>query len=450
MSYALQVCPISSLRKRLLFITYYFPPSGGPGVQRALKFARYLPEFGWEPTVLTVRPEDAAYPDLDPSLACDIPPGLQVERTAAWDPYSLYARLQGKQKSETVGVGFVGEGDANWKHRLGRWMRANLFLPDARVGWVPYLLRRAHQLQKTHGFDAVLTTGPPHSQHLAGWRLSAAYGLPWLADFRDPWTGIDFYDKLPLTDLARRIDGALERNVLRRAAAVTVVSPSMRDKLREVHRRDYHVLFNGFDPADFTTAPPPLEDNFTISYVGNLNDARNPDALWKALRALDTPATMPRFRVRLVGNVDPLAVEQARQHGVDGSLETRPYVPHGEAVQIMQRSHLLLLVINRVAGAEGIMTGKLYEYLAAGRPVLGIGPVHGDAAAVLRETGGGELFDYDDPDGVASFIRSRYDAWARGDVAAGAPPEAVAAFSRRGQTERLAAILDTIAGRGPA
>ncbi|MGI9174359.1 MAG: glycosyltransferase, partial [Rhodothermales bacterium] len=148
--------------KRVLFVTYYFPPSGGSGVQRALKFAKYLPHFGWEPTILTVRPEDAAYPDLDATLSRDVPPGLRVERTRAWDPYALYARLQGKVKSETVGVGFVGEGTMNRTQRFARWLRANVFLPDARVGWVPFALCRGSTLLEDGSYDAILTTGPPH------------------------------------------------------------------------------------------------------------------------------------------------------------------------------------------------------------------------------------------------------------------------------------------------
>ena len=432
--------------KRLLFLTYYFPPSGGPGVQRALKFARYLPAHGWRPTVLTVDPNRAAYPDRDPSLEREVPPELEVVRTPAWDPYEAYARLQGKSKAETVGVGFVGEAEATWKQRLARWVRANVFLPDARVGWVPFAIREGQRLLARGGFDAILSTGPPHSLHLAAWALARTSGLPWVADFRDPWTGIDYYDLLPMTPPARALDRALERLVLRRADAVSVVSPSMRRGLEARHPRAYAVIQNGFDPADFEAeAPPPAGgEAFDLTYVGNLNEARTPVALWRALA--EVGAAVPKLRVRLVGHVDPVAVQAAEAAGVGERVETGAYVPHDAAVRLMRQSPLVLLVINRVPGAEGIMTGKLYEYVASGRPVLGIGPADGDAAQVLRATGAGEMFDWDDTPGVAAFLRRHYAAWASGAPLPGATPDAAEPYSRRGQAGQLARLLADVSG----
>ena len=430
--------------KRLLFITYYFPPSGGPGVQRALKFAKYLPQFGWQPTVLTVRPEKAAYPDLDPTLAGEVPPDVRVERTGAWDPYALYARLQGKSKAETVGVGFLGEAEMDWKQRLARWVRANVFLPDARVGWVPFALRRGRALVEADPFDALLTTGPPHSAHLAGLLLARRYGLPWIADFRDPWTDIDYAEALPMTAPARRADAAMERAVLRGAGQVTAVSPQMARRLATRADVEPVVIQNGFDPADFQAPPPPPRPHFEVAYLGNMNDARNPQALWEALRQLGLPETMPDVRVRLVGNVDPVVLRSAREQGVADVVETAGYVPHDEAVRRMRASAVLLLVINRVPGADGIMTGKLYEYVASGRPVLGLGPPDGDAAVVLRGAGAGEMFDYGDAAGVAAFLQRHHAAWKGGTPRPGAGKTAAERYSRRGQTGQLAQLLDAL------
>lgn len=436
------------LVKRVLFITYYFPPSGGPGVQRALKFAKYLPGFGWQPTVLTVRPEDAAYPDLDPTLVGEIPPDVRVERTRAWDPYALYARLQGKSKSETVGVGFLGEAEMDWKQRAARWIRANVFLPDARVGWVPFALHRGRALIEEGHFDALLTTGPPHSTHLAGLLLARRYGLPWLADFRDPWTDIDYAEALPMTTPARRVDAAMERAVLRKAARVTAVSPSMARRLAARVGARCVVVQNGFDPADFRGAPPLLRPGFEVAYAGNMNDARNPEALWEALRRLGTPGALPEVRVRLIGNADPVVFRSAQRHGVADCVEVEGYVPHDEAVRRMRASAVLLLVINRVPGAEGIMTGKLYEYVASGRPVLGIGPPDGDAAAVLREAGAGEMFGYEDAAGVAAFLRRHYAAWSSGTPTFGATAAAAERYSRRSQSGQIARLLDELTASG--
>ncbi len=431
--------------RRLLLVTYYFPPSGGSGVQRPLKLAKYLPDYGWQPTVLTVRPDAAAYPDLDPSLAEDVPPSARVERTNAWDPYALYARLQGKRKSEAVSVGFVGEGAPSRMQRLARWVRANVFLPDARVGWVPFAVARGRRLLAGGGFDAMLTTGPPHSAHLTGLLLSRLRGVPWVADFRDPWTDIDYAGELPATWPARRLDAALERAVLRGASAVTVVTPSWRERLARRVPGRYALIRNGFDPADFAGEAPAPAGDFVIAYLGNLNAARSPDALWEALRRLDDAAAQrPRLRVRFIGNVDPAARAAARRYGVGDRVEVRPYVPHGEAVRAMRRSTLLLLVINRAANQQGIIPGKLYEYIASGRPVLGVGPPEGDAAAVLRSAGAGRMFAHNDAEGVRRFVEAHYRRWAQGRPMQGACEAAAAPFSRRQQAGQLAALLSDV------
>ena len=429
--------------RHLLLITYYFPPSGVPGVQRPLKFAKYLRAFGWQPTVLTVRPEAAAYPDVDPAMLDEVPSDMRVLRTGAWDPYTWYARLQGKTKKDTVGVGFVGEAEQTWQQRLGRWLRANVFLPDARVGWVPAARRAARQHLKTHRINAILTTGPPHSTHLIGRALAKQFGLPWVADFRDPWTGIDFYAALPMSSVARHLDARMGRRVLNEADAVLTVGQSMQNRLQRLApNAQMLVLENGYDPVDFP-APPPLTGPFAVTYIGNMNAARNPESLWQALTRLDIS---PReVQVHLTGNIDPVVLRAVDDAGVAAHVTQDGYVAHAEAVRRMQGSGVQLLVINRVEGNEGILTGKLFEYLASGRPVLGIGPVAGDAARILRETGAGQMFDYEDVDGIATFLREHVAAWQASTPREGATPEAHQPWSRRAQTERLAALLDQLA-----
>ncbi|MFW5972501.1 MAG: glycosyltransferase, partial [Bacteroidota bacterium] len=237
--------------RRVLILSYYFPPSGGPGVQRVLKFTRYLPETGWMPTVVTVDPKFAAYPNLDPDLEKEVPEEVLVHRTRSWDPYALYARVQGKRKEETVGVGFLGEDVRNPAQRFGRWLRANVFLPDARVGWMPFCVREAVRLTGSQPFDAIISSGPPHSVHLSGLLVQRWTGLPWLADFRDPWTEIDFYQDLPMTAAARAVDRAFERLVLGRANGVSVVGPAIERMYREKSDGAVRTIFNGYDEQDF-------------------------------------------------------------------------------------------------------------------------------------------------------------------------------------------------------
>ncbi len=431
--------------RNVLFLTYYFPPSGGPGVQRSLKFAKYLMQFGWMPTIVTVRPEHASYPDLDPALAEEIPASVHVERTSAWDPYALYARMLKQEKQDIVSVGFLGETDMDARRRLARWMRANVFLPDARVGWIPFAAARGHALLRDRRFDAVLTTGPPHSTHLAGLILKLIHDRPWVIDFRDPWTEIDYYAELPMTPLARTIDRWLESHVLRHADAATVVSESMSRRFAARAALRLRVIENGYDEADFrgVTSRPP-DDQFVIGHVGNLNGARNPVVLWKALAELHPAESMPDLKIRLTGNVDPSVMTSASELGLADLIDVQPYVPHEVAIDRMHRTTLLLLCINRVEGSGGITTGKLYEYLATGRPILGIGPPDGDAARVLGKTDAGKMFDFDDVSGVQAFIRENYTAWESGGQLEGAVNERASQYSRREQARVLADVLSEI------
>ncbi len=431
--------------RRVLLATYYFPPSGGPGVQRPLKFVKYLPGFGWRPVVLTVRPEDASYPDRDPALEAEIPPGVPVIRTRAWDPYALYARLLGKEKDAVVGVAFTGEGEPGARHRLARWVRANLFLPDARVGWTPFAGRAARKLLRETPIDVVMTTGPPHSTHLIGRALKRRAGMPWVADFRDPWTDIGYYGDLPFTAWACRLDARLERSVLEEADHVVTVSPSLKRLLARKTTTPVTVLPNGFDPDDFRGTVPVETGAFVLAHIGTLSASQNPGALWRALRSLLDAGELPALRLRLVGNVDPVVMRSLEAHGLADRTETIPYVPHDAAVRHMRRAALLLLSIPRVPDAEGIVTGKIFEYAASGRPVLGVGPLPGDAAALLEETGAGRLFAYDDAAGMTAFVREHYAAWASGRPLEGAAPRAAAPYGRAALTEKLAELLETVA-----
>lgn len=437
------------MARRVLVLTYYFPPSGGPGVQRVLKFTKYFPFLDWTPAVITVR--NGAYPERDASLHQDVPAAATVHRTGSWDPYQLYARFTGQKGNEAVVQGSVKGRKADWKEQLARWVRANVFLPDARVGWVPFAVWRGWRMLASESFDAILTTGPPHSTHLAGAALQYLTNTPWVADFRDPWTDINYYHELPHTQTARQFDAALERLVLRRADAVTTVSPTWRDllirKSGRVDSQNFVVVQNGFDTEDVTASPAaPSEDAFEVTHVGSLYASRNPEPLWRALRRLLDEGLIPELRIRLVGSVDANVFRSLRDYDLSGVTEHSPYVPHAQALDAMRRAGLLLLCIEDFPESGGMITGKIYEYLATGRPVMGIGPAGGDAATLLQKTGGGRLFGREEVDALAGFIREHYDAWAEGTPRGGAATEAVRPYRREAQTERMVKVLEDVSG----
>jgi len=351
--------------------------------------------------------------------------------------------MLGQAKHASIGVGFVGEGRANMRQRFARWVRANFFLPDARVGWVPFALRRARQLLAEDTFDAVITSGPPHSTHLIGKRL--AKKLPWISDFRDPWTDISYYCELPHTFWARRLDARLERKVLSRADRIIAVSEAMGQLFSNKGCAPVTILTNGFDPGDFTEAgTQERSDRFVIAHVGNLSAAQNPVALWHVLRALDAIHTMPALRIQFVGNVDPVVLASIEENGLMSIVEITPYVPHREAVRYMQSATLLLLSINKVRDAKCIMTGKVFEYIATGKPVMGLGPKDGDAARLLLEVSGGRMYDHDNELALVGGIRWHYSNWESGTALPGADANDIKAYDRRQQAGTLASLLDEL------
>ena len=425
--------------KRVLLISYYFPPSGGPGVQRILKFARYLPRNGWLPTILTVDPNYAAFPSIDDSLLEEVPPEVEVIRTRAWDPFSVYGRIQGKRRDEVIKSGYI-EGKQGLKN-VARWLRGNIFLPDARVGWVPFGSRVARKLVQTQNFDAVISTGPPHSSHLIGMTAHKASGLPWVVDMRDPWVEVYYRDQMYEGAIAKRIQTRLERKVLSTASAVISVSRHLGVGFkRRVNMRHYETIPNGYDPADIPqdTSSVREQDAFVIAYVGTYNLLTHPEGFVAALQQLRP--SIP-IEVHLVGKVDSEALEAYRAKGV--SVKGVPYLSHGKAIAYMQSVDVLMLALPRVYSdsAAGIVSGKAFEYISARRPILAFGPTEGDLADLLNQTQSGRIFDHDDREGVLGFLNDHLESrgmpWTINDAA-------LAEYERPRLASRLARLLDRL------
>ena len=436
---------ISSASSRVLLIAYYVPPAGGPAVQRILQFVAYLDENGWTPEVLTVR--GGAYPNRDPSLMEKIPDHVRVHRTRSLEPYALYQAFTGTSEQD-LPAGSLQNEEETWKEALSKWIRANVFIPDARVGWWPFAVGRGYRLLRDGRFDAILTSGPPHSVHLIGATLHAGTAHPWVADFRDPWTDIGYYDDLPHTWWARRLDAAFERHVLTQATAVTTVSPSWAALFDDKATNRYHIVGNGFSCQEFSSVhESPPDDDFVLAHIGKLYASRNPTVLWKALARLRSDGAIPRLKVRLMGTVDATVQQSLRDHGLSDIVEQEPFRPHQEAIRAMARSTLLLLVIEPFAQAEGMITSKLYEYLASERPVLGVGPPSGDANALLERHGAGTVVGWEDVASVADVVQAQYAAWERGRPRSGADRSSLTEHSRRHQARRMSQVLNRVTGQ---
>lgn len=429
--------------KKVLIITYYWIPSGGAGVQRWIKFTKYLRDFGWEPVIYT--PENPEYPSEDYSFEKDIPADIQIIKTPIWEPYNIYRNLTGK-KNERINAGFISENKKpSWKDKLSIAIRGNFLIPDPRRFWIQPSVRYLTNYLTENPVDAVITTGPPHSMHMIGLKLKKIFpSLPWIADFRDPWTNIDFYKDLNLTFIADKIHHKMEKNVIQNADSVVVVSRGMKEEYELLHPKNIKVISNGYDNEDVPEAKTETENKFSIAHIGTLNAARNPSALWKALSELcsENQSFKSDLQIQLIGKVDFSVLEDIGCKSLNDNLLKIDYMPHQEAVAKQKAASVLLLLINRSANAKGILTGKFYEYLAAKRPVLGIGPSDGDAAQVLSETGAGRMIDFDDEAGLKSVISDFYKLFKTNELQVNTT--AIERFSRRSLTGEMAELLDTL------
>lgn len=429
----------------VLFITYYWPPAGGAGVQRALKFVKYLPEFGITPFVLTVDPGQASYPVTDPSLLADIPKEVRVFRTKSFEPLRIVSGLFGS--SAVPYGGFSNVDQSSLPQRIMRWIRGNVFIPDARRGWIRFAYSEAVRIIRQQHIQLVLISTPPHSSQLIGLRLKRKFpGLKWIADLRDPWTDIYYYKDLMLGPQAAFRDASYEQRVLATADDVLVVSNQIKrdflSKLSVPNEEKFHVVPNGFDTDDFKESRIPESDSFTVSYVGTMAASYRPDVFFEVLAQLKSRYTDSRIRFRFIGNA-PSAIREMIENKCTGiDMEWMGHVDHAKAVAMMQTSDLLLLVIPDVPKSEGILTGKLFEYIGSGRTIAGLGPVSGDAATILASCGAGRMFGRDDRSGIFSFIEEAYRLHSSSVFSNTLSVERLR-YSRRELASQLATVIKT-------
>jgi glycosyltransferase involved in cell wall biosynthesis len=431
----------STLRK-VLIITYYWPPSGGAGVQRWLKFTKYLREYGWEPIIYT--PKNPEAPAIDTSLENDIPEGITVIKMPIFEPYSAYKRFVGMKPDDKVNAGFLQEKEKpGMAEAIAVWLRGNFFIPDARRFWISPSVKFLSKYLKDNPVGAVVSTGPPHSMHLIALQLHKNLHIPWLADFRDPWTGIDFYHQLKLSSIADQLHHKLEKKVLSSATEVSVISRDMLNEFNGIVKRDYKLVTNGFDDEDICPLPQnQLDTVFSISHIGSLNAARNPEKLWKALSGMvkQNPLFAKELQIKLVGKVDISVLKSIEKYDLTNYLKRIEYMPHREVMHEIQRSQVLLLLINNTPNAKGILTGKIFEYLGSGRPILSIGPEDGDAAKIIKDSEAGQTADYDNEESMSRILNDCFIKYSEQRLASNTGSRLK--YSRKILTGEIAKILD--------
>lgn len=431
-------------KKKVLIVTYYWPPAGGPGVQRWLKFAKYLRENDWEPVVLTTR--KGWYPLTDITLENDVPKDLTVIKTNSFEPLKYYSVLS-KEGKDATNFGMVGyrESQGLFK-KVSRFIRANLFVPDARRGWNYFAVRAASGLIRRDKIDIIITTGPPHSSHLIGLELKELFDIPWMADFRDPWVKMLYNDFLPRLNLVKSYDVGLEKKVIEAADCIITISERLKHELTGIPQKTV-VLPNGYDDDDFKDLTSRDSTHFTLVHTGSLGVYQNSEGLWRALQELtsEDKSFKNDLKIELVGKTDDFLIKRAWHHQLADNIKTHPYVNHDEVVKRMVDSSMLLFIIANVSNNEMIIGGKLLEYLAAQRPLLALGPVDGEAANLLKDYTSFAMYDYDDSLRIKNEVRKIYQLWkVQNNGGLSQHNQRINDFSRKNLTRKLSSILNTL------
>lgn len=407
--------------KRVLYLAYYWPPCGGIGPVRNLKFTKYFREFGWEPVIYA--PQNAQYPLLDDSTFKDLPAGVEIIETPIREPYAAFNVLKGKKKNEAVkDVFLVKEKGNGFMHQLGLWIRANFFVPDAKALWIKPSITYLRNYLKQYPVDAIISYGPPHSMHLIALELHKEFGIPWVSDWQDPWTQIDYYEKFPMMNWARQKHERLEKEVLLTANKVVMVSKSWCRDLEKLSGREVNYIPFGYDESDFEGLVPQQTGKFIISHFGSFGIDRNPDALWDALCELikEQPSLANDLQIHLAGHVDASVFQSIEQAGLKAALRYEPFIGKDALFQQLINSSVQLVLINKPEPGlkynnKGRIPAKIFECLGARKPILVIGPHEGDVAAIVNETGAGKNCDYHEKAQIKEAIGNWYRQWKSGD-----------------------------------
>lgn len=426
--------------KKVLVITYHWPPSGGITVLRCLKFVKYLREFGWEPIVFTA--ENPSYQFLDYTNEKDIPEGIEIHKVPIFEPINLFKKLSGRKKSHPLQN--ITSNSAKKKtliDTLGMWIRGNFFIPDARYRWIkPSVKYLESYLQKNH-VDAILTDGPPHTNTVIGLQLSKKFNIPWLADFQDPWTQVDYYDKLYIGKRADRKHRALEQDVFKTAKKITIASPSWKKELETIGAKNVAVIYYGYDEPEFANFQSIENEKFTFFHGGLLGEDRNPVSFLKALKNILTehPELHHKIRIKLAGEVDYSVRETIKSNGLESITEYLGILSRKHVLDEYAKAFMLLLPINKAPNAKGRIPGKLFEMLRTGKPILVFGPTDGDVKGIVESKHVGMSFDYSEELMIYNYLKK---ALISGELGNYNPSQSVIEFSNKALTQQIAEYLD--------
>lgn len=423
--------------QKLLIITYYWPPAGGPGVQRWLKFVKYLPDFNVQPIVYI--PENPTYPIIDRGLESEVSEKAVILKHKIFEPYGL-ASFFGKNKTKKISSGIIpNQKKQSFLEKTLLWVRGNIFIPDARFLWVKPSVKYLKKYLQENNIDTVVTSGPPHSLHLIGLQLKQELGMTWLADFRDPWTTIGYHKALKLSSYAEKKHKALEHKVLNTADTIIVTSKTTKAEFEAITSQPITVITNGYDVEQVTKQP--LDEKFTVAHIGSFLSERNPRILWKALKELtkENHDFAADFQLKLLGAVSQEVLDTIAEFKLQDFVLNLGYVSHQEAVEHQRKSQVLLLIEIDSDDTKSIIPGKVFEYMVSERPIIAIGPQGSDFAEIITSTNTGVFFNYDEKEKLKALLLKYYQDYKANNLKVHAV--GLQQYSRKSLTEQLAKLV---------
>jgi glycosyltransferase involved in cell wall biosynthesis len=429
---------MQSYKKRVLIILYYWPPEGGVGVRRWLKFTYHLIELGWDITIFTADKKN--FINYDISLLKEIHPKLKVIKKNIFEPHSFYSLIS----KNTKPTANKNPSIKSFFSHISNWIRANFFIPDSRMFWIFPSISFLKNYVKKNEFDLIISSSTPHSTHLIGYYISIYLNKPWIADFRDPWTQYYFLQNLPNTKLTLFLHNYLEKKVLKKASLVITVSDFLKFDFLKRGAKNAESILNGYDEEDYDIDIPELSKKFTLIHTGSLEIERNPEILWKVISSISNENDLFKsdLNIKLIGKVDSQVLNQISNLGFIENVSITNHIPHNQVIPELFKSHIMLLPIPPNLGSDkGIMPGKMYEYLRVGGNILAIGPPDGDAAKIILNNNAGKLFDFNDFNGIRSFILENYALFKTGQFKRRLLTKSIKDLSRKAIAIKLSTLM---------
>ena len=432
--------------KRVLIISYYWPPSGGISVLRSLKIVKHLRKFGWEPVVFV--PDNADYSTIDDGNFKDIPEGIEIIRQPIIEPFTLFKWLTGLKKDANLNnILSAHDKKMGLMYRFSVWVRSNFFIPDARSLWISPSVKYLLNYVKNNPVDAVFTDGPPHTNTRIATLIKQKTGIPWLSDYQDPWSQVDYFQELILTNWGLKKHLQQEQEAFAAADKTTIVSPTWKKDLESIGAKNVDVIYWGYDPEDYVDIEEnkELKSKFSCVHAGVMGFDRNPEVFFQVIKDLtqEIPSFGEDFRLVLYGQVDHSVQESIEKYEIGYLVQFKGNVKRKEALNAIFSARILLLLLNQQPNAMGRVPGKLFEYLAARRPILNLGPEKSDVSKILEKSHAGANSEYDDYNFLKSYFLGKYAEFQDGSLGSHVDSD-IEEYTHRNLTQKIAGFLDEI------